>query len=95
MNQQTAIATIKNAVTYSTFGNPQKELNNAINCLAELKGWTKEDVYIEFVDHCLKGAEEWKADPMHTYMLKDANDASNVALYLDNQAANDIEDLRK
>jgi len=33
-------------------------------------------------------------NPTHTYMLRDGNDAENIALYIDMQAAQDIIDQR-
>lgn len=86
----TNIKTIKDAIGYSTKEHPGQNMNNAINCFAELNGWTKDDAIKNFIELCLKGAAEYKIDPMNSYMLKDANDAANIALYIDNQAAKDI-----
>ncbi len=90
MNRTEALQTIKKAIGYSTKEKAAENMNRAIGCFAELKGWTKDNAPVNFVELCLIGAEAYKSDPMHSYMLKDANDASNIALYIDNQAAQDI-----
>ncbi len=90
MTNQEALAILKDSMTYSTKENPAKNMNNAIGCFAELNGWTKEDAPVKMVELCLAGAEIYKNNHIHTYMLKDANDASNVDLYLDKQAGRDI-----
>ncbi len=90
MTNQEAMTILKDSMSYSTKENPAKEMNNAIGCFAELNGWTKENAPVEMVKLCLAGAKTYKNNPIHTYMLKDDNDANNVALYIDKQACSDI-----
>jgi len=99
MTHQEAMIIIQDAVTYSVLRSGKsnkmaaKNFNSAIGCFAELNGWTREVAASEFVKLCLAGAERYKA--IHSYILKDANDASNIALYVDMQAGQDIIDQRK
>lgn len=90
MNNQEAMKVITEAMGYSKKENSVKNMKNAVSCFAELNGWTSANALQNFIELCLKGAADYKADPMHTYILKDANDAANIALYIDNQAAQDI-----
>ena len=94
MNNNEAVQIIKDAIGYSTKEHPAKNMQNAIGCFYELLGWSKEDFAISFVEFCLAGAKAYKTDPMHSYILKVSNDASNVALYIDRQASYDIKRLR-
>jgi len=99
MTHNEAMIIIQDAVTYSVLRSGQskkmaaKNFNSAIGCFAELNGWTKENAASEFIKLCLAGAAKYKAS--HSYMLKEANDASNIALYVDMQAGQDIVDQRK
>ncbi len=94
MTNQQAIETIKKAIGYSTKEKAAENMGNAIACFAELNGWTKENAASNFVELCLEGAELYKSVPMNSYKLIEANDASNIALYIDRQAAKDISDQR-
>lgn len=88
MTRSEALAIIKDAIKYSS--KDAKNMQNAIAHIGTHFGWDNDNVMQNFVDFCLEGAEKWKANPMNTYMLKENNAASNVALYIDRQAANDI-----
>ena len=93
MTNLEAMKIAKDAATYSIREKPNTNIMNAAQCFAEIEGnWTKENSWINFVKICLEGAEKYKAN--HAYKLKDANPASNVALYIDMQAASDISKMR-
>ncbi len=90
MTNQEAMKIITKAISYSKKENAVKNMKNAVSCFAELNGWTPANALQNFIELCLKGAEEYKAKPVNSYMIKDGNDAENIALYIDNQAAKDI-----
>lgn len=92
MTKQEQINLIKQAIAYSTKEKAAENMLKAIACFAELNGWTKDNSTAEFIDLCLERAEIYKSS--HSYMIKDSNDASNIALYIDNQAGKDIIDQR-
>ena len=66
-------------------------LKKGINWAAHINGWTAENAYDKYVEFCLKGAEEYKAN--HAYSLEKADDAGNIALYANYQLGNDISDM--
>jgi len=92
MTNQEAMTILKAAINYSVKEDAAKQMNNAIGCFAEMNGWNKEDAPVKMVELCLAGAEKYKTT--HTYILKESNDSSNIAMYLDNQASNDISTQR-
>ena len=93
MTNLEAMKIVEAAAKYSIREKPHKNIMNAAQCFAEIEGnWTKENSWIKFVNICLEGAEKYKAN--NTYKLKDANPASNIALYIDMQAASDISKMR-
>ena len=92
MENAKALEIVKAAISYSNKKEAGKNMKNAITWLANLNGWKQETIYAQFVEFCLAGAERYKAS--HTYVLREANDASNVALYVDFAAADEIEALR-
>lgn len=87
--QEQATQIIKDAISLSV--RDAKNMQNAIVIFGNHYGWTPDQVRQKFVAHCLAGAQRWKDKPTTTYQLDKATDAANVALYIDKQAASDIE----
>ncbi len=92
MENSKALEIVKSAIGYSKKQDAGKNMKNAIQWLANLNGWSQETIYSQFVEFCLVGAERYKAN--NSYLLQDANDASNVALYIDFAASAEIEEMR-
>ena len=87
MKKEQATQIIKDAIKLSV--RDAKNMTNAMRHFGTIYGWTNENIAVNFVELCLKRAEEWKKN--REYLLRDASEAGNVALYIDNAAADDIE----
>jgi len=77
-----AMGTIQTAGKMSTKG--LKNMFNGLTQMMQLEGWSKDEAPAKFVAYCLQGAEDYKKENVYGYMLKDADDAGNIALFVDN-----------
>ncbi len=79
---------IKDAIGYSMYD--AENMKKSIGQIGTYHKWSKEEVRVKFVEFCLKGAEEYQANPMHICSMPTVNDASLVALYVDKAATDFI-----
>ena len=77
----------------------QANMNLCINHLYILKGWGTEEVLAKFIEFCLEGAKEFKANPgkfnNHSgYTQTHSGDAAEIAVFVDYAIGHVIRDLQ-
>jgi hypothetical protein len=87
MTNDKAMEILRKAIDYSC--QDHNKMSHAIQHMAEIKGWSREEAAVKFVEFCLLEVVEWKSKNSG-YTLIEANDASNVALFVDREVGNII-----